>query len=154
MDENQRDGLGFEAPGGAPAGAPQPQQTAPPAGTGGFPPQQTYDTSYAQPQAQHYAPVRRGSGQGWITLLRVFAWILFAAICLWGLIAGGAMMGNASYYRPELGFLGLLLMAASVLVAFVSVAGIMIFLDLAKNVANSATTLAEILRELRSRNAR
>lgn len=71
------------------------------------------------------------SGSFWITGMRIFAWIFAGLIVLSGFISFVAM--TVSYYGN--GLVGFLTFLSSVVVAFLCVAGMMIFLDLARDVS-------------------
>lgn len=68
----------------------------------------------------------------WIRFGRIWLWLIFAIICLAGLISGFSVMAQES---P---IMGLLAIIASVFVAIVSVCFGMIFLDTAENIAKCA----------------
>lgn len=94
------------------------------------------------PMAYNYTISERPSvhGSKWIALLRVWAWVIFAAILLTGLIVGIAMFMQAGemsrYWRGAgdgLVFAGFLCILVSIPIAFLTVAGIMVALDAAKD---------------------
>lgn len=97
-------------------------------------PQTTYTPSPAISQA--------GKGTGWIKFLRVFLWIWFALICLAGVIAFVRMISTG---YDEAAWMGFLILAGAVLLAFVSIAGGMVALDAAANISRCATNSARIL---------
>ena len=65
------------------------------------------------------------SPSGWIGLMRVIAWISFGGIIIAG-IAMGAMIGSTGE-----GFLAFVIIVGAIILAFVSIAAEMIFLDMA-----------------------
>ena len=68
-------------------------------------------------------------GSFWITGLRVFAWLLFAGTVITGLIIGIGMINRGA------AGIGLLVILGSLIAAFLSVAGIMVFLDMALDIS-------------------
>lgn len=130
--------------------APPPPPPPPPAGgytppSGGYtPPSGGYTPpagGYGRYTPPPYAAGKFGKGGGWIGFLRVFLWVWFGLICLAGLIGffGSTAAGGAG------ALLGLLFLAAAVLIAFLSVAGGMVALDAAANIHRCATNSARIL---------
>ena len=131
---------------------PPPPPPPPPAGSytppaGGYTPP---NGGYTPPAGGYYNPGKYsppytggkfGKGGGWIGFLRVFLWIWFGLICLAGLI--GFFGSTAAGGKGAL--LGLLILAAAVLIAFLSVAGGMVALDAAANINRCATNSARIL---------
>jgi uncharacterized membrane protein len=103
-------------------------------------------TTYAPPPPTGgYAPppVRStgGKGGGWIGFLRVFLWIWFAVICLFGLVVfsfAAVQGGTAAAW-------GLLTLVVSVLIGFLSIAAGMVALDACANLSRCATNSARIL---------
>ncbi len=94
---------------------------------------------YAPPNGG-YVPYRAkgGKGGGWIGFLRVFLWIWFGLVCLFGVIVCVGWID----INPVIGFLCFL---GCVLVAFLSVAGGMVALDACVNIKRCATNSARIL---------
>ena len=84
---------------------------------------------------------QRGKGGGWIGLLRVVLWLEFAVFAIFGLVGFGSMADR----EP---MLGLLTLAASVLVGLLVVGGGMVALDAAANIQRCATNSAQILDRL------
>lgn len=126
-------------------------------------PQQPYQPqyqSYQQPQYQGYTPyyapqkpANRGKGGGWIGFLRVMAWIVFALVELLVIIGGiGVMMGgnfviNGSYsyiYGGTAIMIGLLTIVVGTFFAFLMIAAINVYLDMAMNTARTATNTAKL----------
>ena len=141
---NEWDELGFNAQQSAPPppGGPGPGQYPPPRGG---PDSLMGSAGYGGPQQPYYAQPRGGQGGGWIGFLRVFLWIWFGIICLAGLIYTVVMM----QVEP---LMGLLVLVATAIVAFASVAGGMVMLDAAKNIETCATNSAQILAEMQKQN--
>ena len=75
------------------------------------------------------------SGSIWISGMKFVAWIMF-----FGMIIAGIILAVAT----ESGGLGFLIFVAAVIIAFLSVAMLMIFLDLAKNISKMARDVSEI----------
>ncbi|MCL1810339.1 MAG: zinc ribbon domain-containing protein [Clostridiales bacterium] len=71
------------------------------------------------------------NGSFWISGMRIIAWVCAGLIVLGGLITFITMA--ASYYGS--GAMGFFVFLASIVAAFISVAAIMIFLDLARDVS-------------------
>ena len=78
------------------------------------------------------------SASSWIDLMRIIAWISFGGIIIAG-IAIGAMIGVTGE-----GFLAFIIFIGSIILAFVSIAAEMIFLDMAADMRR--------IRELLERN--
>ena len=74
----------------------------------------------------------------WIGYVRILAWLIFAFIALAGLIMGATFMNQNA-------LMGLVIIIGGGVLAFSTVAGLMIFLDLARDVS-------EIKRLLRTKN--
>ena len=124
-------------------------------------PQQPAYQSQAQygyrPQPQYAAPVqypqyipedtsRHGKGGGWIAFMRVITWILFVIIELAVVIGGVVQIIAASsryYYDGGMVISGILTIIVGTFMAFLLIAETMIFLDLAKNVKNIASSTAD-----------
>ena len=70
-----------------------------------------------------------GSGNGWISGMRAIAWIIFAIIILFGILFAIGEGFSESF------ILGFLIFLGSVLVAFLFVAGLMVFLNMAQDVS-------------------
>jgi len=79
------------------------------------------------------------NGSFWISGMKIIAWVFFALIIIGGLVGfiGSAIAGG--------GGLGLLMFIGSIIFAFLAVASIMIFLDMARDVS-------EIKNELKKQN--
>lgn len=136
-----------------------PQQTYQPQQHQPQPPQQpTYQPQYGyRPQPQYAAPVqypqyvpedtsRHGKGGGWIAFMRVITWILFVIVELAVVIGGAVQIMSASnpyYYNGGMVISGILTIIVGTFLAFLMIAGTMIFLDLAKNVKNIASSTAD-----------
>jgi len=109
------------------------EETAAPLAANGPPP------SYPPPQKQFFTPVRSAkptksstppkressSSSFWILIMRIAAWVMFAAIIISGIVVGIAYDDAGT---------ALLIIFGSIVGAFVSVAFIMIFLDMAEDI--------------------
>ncbi|MCL2185029.1 MAG: hypothetical protein FWB86_04120 [Treponema sp.] len=62
----------------------------------------------------------------WISGLRIFSWIIFSAIIITSIVIG-VMIGDS---------VGILIVLAGFIIAFLTVAGCMVFLGMAKNFAD------------------
>lgn len=120
--------------------APQPQPT-----------QQTQPTPQPRPQQppvqyQPVSPDRHGKGGGWISFMRVLAWVMFTVLELAVLISGVVLIihGFNSYYASDEQIVaGIITIIVGTFMAFVMAAGMMIVLDLAKNVSRIASNTAD-----------
>jgi len=85
-----------------------------------------------------------GSGSFWISGMKVFAWIAFVGIIIAGIVFA-VQVGKYS------GGMGLLIFIGSVIVAFLSVAMLMIFLNLAQDVSRITSDISQIKQMLRKK---
>ena len=92
--------------------------------------QNYYDSDFSQENQQN-------SSSGWIIGMRIFAWIIFVVITISGIISSVFFWANI---RDEEGikfgslFVGLGIIALGLMIAFLTVAMIMIFLDMAEDI--------------------
>lgn len=107
-------------------------------------------TPYYVPQQQ---PANRGKGGGWIGFLRVMAWIMFAIYELLivigsiAIMAGGNFTINGSYtylYGGTAIMVGILVLIIGSFFAFLMIAAINVYLDMAMNTARTATNTAKL----------
>ncbi len=120
---------------------PQPQQ--PPYG---YRPQPQYAAPVQYPQYIPEDTSRHGKGGGWIAFMRVITWILFVIVELAVVIGGVVQILSASnpyYYNGGMVISGILTIIVGTFMSFLLIAGTMIFLDLAKNVKNIASSTAD-----------
>lgn len=124
---------------------PQPQQYQPQPQYG-YRPQPQYAAPVQYPQYIPDDTSRHGKGGGWIAFMRVITWILFVIIELAVVIGGVVQIMSASnryYYDGGMVISGVLTIIVGTFMAFLLIAGTMIFLDLAKNVKNIASSTAD-----------
>lgn len=141
---------GYQAPQPQPQyGYQAPQQTQPTPQP--QPTQQTQPTPQPRPQQppvqyQPVSPDRHGKGGGWISFMRVLAWVMFTVLELAVLISGVVLIihGFNSYYASDEQIVaGIITIIVGTFMAFVMAAGMMIVLDLAKNVSRIASNTAD-----------
>jgi len=82
-----------------------------------------------------------GDGSFWISGMKVFAWIAFTGIIISGIVIANQVGENS-------GGMGFLTFVGSVILAFLSVAMLMIFLNLAQDVSMMKKEISEIKQEL------
>ena len=88
-------------------------------------------------QNTSYQPYFKRKSSFWVMLLRVFSWIVFSSIILFGIISGGYAVSVVRYYGAVRAVgVFMLFFVGSVIIAFLSVAMMMIYLELADNVLN------------------
>ncbi len=66
----------------------------------------------------------------WNTVMRIFAWSVFVIVILYGIALG------IQYFITGMIYYGLLAIVGGIVVAFLSASGVMIFIDMAQNVAD------------------
>lgn len=86
----------------------------------------TYSENYQSGSSAHNQRVSHSTI--WISGLRILAWLMFIAIIITGIALGVIIGGDGD------AGIGFLIFLASVIVAFLSVAGMMIYLDIASNI--------------------
>jgi len=82
-------------------------------------------------------------GSGWITGMKIFAWITFASI----IISGTVVAFQIGFFYN--GWIGLVVFIGSIISAFLSVALLMIFLNLAQDISKIKRDVYEIRKPIR-----
>ena len=89
---------------------------------------QQYLDTHELPVTPHAEAEDENSASGWISGLKIFSWVSFFAIIIAGLVLSIPYF-NYSYSQGY----GVLIIIAAFLVAFLSVAGMMVFLGMASD---------------------
>ena len=87
---------------------------------------QQYLDTHELPVTPHAEAEDENSASGWISGLKIFSWVSFFAIIIAGLVLAAPFLRYASGY-------GVLIIIGAFLLAFLSVAGTMVFLGMASD---------------------
>ena len=89
--------------------------------------------------------IKSHGGNTWTATLEIVAWIIFAVSFIAGII-GAAILGTAGE-----GFMAFLILVVSAISAFITLAVMMVFLQMAKDISSAAKDTAEIKELLKNK---
>ena len=89
-----------------------------------------------RPRTPQHAKAEK-PGNIWITVLKIFAWCMFVGIIVMGIFSG-VQYANTTAGLTDLGRVLSIVISAviSLIIAFLTISGLMVFLDLARDISD------------------